>query len=74
MIERELRDALPRGARDVWDDLDPRGTVDFRAAVRHAIKSRSTSVEVRATPHGDTVSIETPRIEGNVRVSMIRLA
>lgn len=58
MIERELRDALPRGARDVWDDLDPRGVVDFRAAVRHAIKSRATSVEVRATPHGDTVSIE----------------
>ena len=58
VIERELRDALPRGARNVWDDLDPRGTVDFRATVRHAIKSRGTSVEVRATPHGDTMSIE----------------
>ena len=58
VIERELRDALPRGARNVWDDLDPRGTVDFRATVRHAIKSRGTSVEVRATPHGDSVSIE----------------
>ena len=58
MIERELRDALPRGARAVWDDLDPRGLVDFQATVRHAIKSRATSVEVRATPHGDSVSIE----------------
>lgn len=58
VIERELRDSLPRGARNVWDDLDPRGVVDFRATVRHAIRTRGTSVEVRATPHGDTVSIE----------------
>lgn len=57
-IERELRDALPAGARHVWDDLDPRGTLDFRATVRHAVKSRTTSVEVVATPHGDTASIE----------------
>jgi hypothetical protein len=58
VIERELRDALPRGARNVWDDLDPRGMVDFQATVRHAIRTRGTSVEVRATPHADTVSIE----------------
>lgn len=58
VIERELRDALPRGARNVWDDLDPRGMVDFQATVRHAIRTRGTSVEVRAAPHADTVSIE----------------
>lgn len=57
-IERELRDALPAGARHVWDDLDPRGTLDFRATVRHAVKSRATTVEVVASPHGDTASIE----------------
>ena len=58
VIDGELRDALPRGARHVWDDLDPRGAVDFRATVRHGIRARSTSVEVRATPHADSVSIE----------------
>jgi hypothetical protein len=58
VVERELRDALPRGARNVWDDLDPRGMVDFQATIRHAIRARGTTVEVRATPHGDTVSIE----------------
>jgi len=58
VIEPELRDALPPGARRVWDDLDPRGSADFRAIVKHAVKARTTSVEVRATPRGDSASIE----------------
>ncbi|MFM7250238.1 MAG: hypothetical protein ACKO5R_10090 [Planctomycetaceae bacterium] len=58
VLEPELRDALPASARRVWSDLDPRGSVDFRATVRHAVKARATSVEIRATPLGESVSIE----------------
>ncbi|MFM7034972.1 MAG: AsmA-like C-terminal region-containing protein [Planctomycetia bacterium] len=58
VLERELRDALPSGMRQIWDDLDPRGSADFSATVRHHVKPRQTSVEVEAIPHGQTVSIE----------------
>jgi hypothetical protein len=58
VLERELRDALPAGMRQVWDDLDPRGNADFSATVSHRIKVRRTTVAVEAIPHGDTVSIE----------------
>jgi hypothetical protein len=58
VLERELRDSLPPGMRQVWDDLDPRGNADFSATIRHQVKPRRTSVEVQAIPHGQTVSIE----------------
>jgi hypothetical protein len=58
VLERELRDALPPGMRRVWDDLEPRGNAEFTATVRHRVKPRKTDVELEATPHGQTVSIE----------------
>jgi len=58
VLERELRDALPAGVRRVWDDLDPRGSAEFTATVRHRVKDRDTTVELEARPQGDTVSIE----------------
>ncbi|MDA1041412.1 MAG: hypothetical protein O3A37_14150, partial [Planctomycetota bacterium] len=58
VLERELRDSLPPGMRQIWDDLDPRGNADFSATIRHQVKPRCTSVEVEAIPHGQTVSIE----------------
>jgi hypothetical protein len=58
VLERELRDALPAAMRQIWDDVDPRGNAEFAATVRHRVKARRTVVEVRATPQGDTVSIE----------------
>ena len=58
VLDRELRDAMPRGMRTVWDDLDPRGNVDFSATIRHAVKARKTVVELHATPREETVSIE----------------
>ncbi|NDC64423.1 MAG: hypothetical protein EBZ59_10685, partial [Planctomycetia bacterium] len=58
VLERELRDALPQGMRRIWDDVDPRGNAEFTATVRHRVKMRRTEVELEATPHGDTVSIE----------------
>ncbi len=58
VLERELRDSLPPGMRQIWDDLDPRGNADFSATIRHQVKLRRTSVEVQAIPHGQTVSIE----------------
>jgi hypothetical protein len=58
VLEPELRDALPPGMRRIWDDVDPRGTAEFTARVRHRVGERSTDVELEATPVGDTVSIE----------------
>ena len=58
VLERELRDALPAGVRQIWDDVDPRGNAEFAATVRHHVKARRTEVEIEATPQGDTVSIE----------------
>lgn len=58
VLERELRDSLPPGMRQIWDDLAPRGNTDFSATIRHQVKPRRTSVEVEAIPHGQTVSIE----------------
>ena len=58
VLERELRDALPPGVRRVWDDMDPRGSADFSATVRHRVRSRETAVDLEAQPQGDTVSIE----------------
>ncbi len=58
VLERELRDALPAGVRQIWDDVDPQGNAEFSATVRHHVKARRTEVEIEATPQGDTVSIE----------------
>jgi hypothetical protein len=58
VLEQELRDSLPSGMRRVWDDLDPRGSAEFTATVRHRVKARDTVVELEAAPQGDTVSIE----------------
>jgi hypothetical protein len=58
VLEPELRDALPPGMRRIWDDVDPRGTAEFTARVRHRVGERQTEVELEATPVGDTVSIE----------------
>jgi hypothetical protein len=58
VLEPELRDSLPEGMRQIWDDVDPRGNAEFTATVRHHVKLRRTEVELEATPQGDTVSIE----------------
>jgi hypothetical protein len=58
VLEPELRRALPLGVQRIWDDVDPRGNAEFSATVRHRIRGRRTSVELSATPVGDTVSIE----------------
>jgi hypothetical protein len=58
VLEPELRDALPPGMRRIWDDVDPRGTAEFSATVRHDVRARRTTVELEAMPQGDTVSIE----------------
>jgi len=58
VLEKELRDALPAGMRRIWDDVDPRGTAEFSATVRHDVRARRTTVELEAMPQGDTVSIE----------------
>jgi hypothetical protein len=58
VLDRELRDALPRGMARIWDDMDPRGNVEFAATVSHRVKERKTDVALQATPQGDSVSIE----------------
>ncbi len=58
VLEPELRDAMPPGMRQIWDDVAPRGTAEFTARVRHEVGKRHTEVELEARPCGDTVSIE----------------
>jgi hypothetical protein len=58
VLENELRDALPMGMRRIWDDIAPRGAIDLTAKVQHQVGARTTTVEVHADPHGETVSIE----------------
>ncbi|MFM7138598.1 MAG: AsmA-like C-terminal region-containing protein [Planctomycetota bacterium] len=58
VLEPELRDALPSGMCRIWDDVEPRGTAEFTARVRHRVGERRTEVELDATPVGETVSIE----------------
>jgi hypothetical protein len=58
VLEQELRDALPAGMRRIWDDVDPRGSADFQATIRHRVRARRTEVELEAAPQGDSVSIE----------------
>ena len=58
VLDPELRDALPSGVRRIWNDVDPQGTAEFTATVRHEVKQKRTTVELVATPEGDTVSIE----------------
>lgn len=57
-LEDELRDALPAAMRRVWNDISPRGLVDVTAVVRHRVGRPMPQVELEATPHGQTVSIE----------------
>jgi hypothetical protein len=58
VLENELRDALPVGMRPIWNDITPRGAIDLTAQVQHQVGTRTTTVEVHADPHGETVSIE----------------
>jgi len=58
VLDQELRDALPRTMVRIWDDIDPRGSAEFTATVRHQVKARKTDVALEAAPQGDTVSIE----------------
>lgn len=58
VLEPELRDALPPGMRQIWDEIAPRGSAEFSARIRHEVGTRRTEVELEATPRGDTVSIE----------------
>jgi hypothetical protein len=58
VLEPELRDALPPGMQRIWEDVDPRGTAEFTAVVRHRVKTHRTTVELEATPEGESVSIE----------------
>lgn len=58
VLEPEIRDALPSAMQRIWEDVDPRGTAEFTAVVRHHVASRRTTVELEARPEGESVSIE----------------
>lgn len=57
-LEEELRDALNPAARQLWNDLKPRGAVNLEAEVRYAPEDRRTRLWVRAQPVDDTVTVE----------------
>jgi hypothetical protein len=58
LLQDELRDALPPGAKQLWNDLKPRGIVNLDTEVRYLSNERQPRIWVRAEPLEDTVSIE----------------
>lgn len=58
-LEEELRDALPPKVQKVWNDLNPRGSLELKhAGVRYHSATRKPQITVKVEPRGETVSIE----------------
>ncbi|HEX4129864.1 MAG TPA: hypothetical protein VHZ24_07460 [Pirellulales bacterium] len=58
LLEDELREALSPGAKQLWQDLKPRGTINLETHVRFEPGDREARLWVRAEPVGESVSIE----------------
>ncbi|MBN1395545.1 MAG: AsmA-like C-terminal domain-containing protein [Pirellulales bacterium] len=61
-LEEELRDALSPHLKQIWLDMQPRGTVDLTAEVRYLAERQQFSVGVRAEPQPQSTSIEPMRL------------
>lgn len=57
-LEPELRDALRPNHRRLWDNLQPKGTVNLVVDVRYQVPTKQRSVALRAEPQGDTTSLK----------------
>ncbi len=60
-LEGELRDALTPSVRSLWEDLRPRGAIDFSAEIRYLVEKRHLSVSTRIRPQADVTSIDPVR-------------
>ena len=60
-LEEELRDALNPSFRQVWNDMQPRGTVDLTADVRYLAETKKFSVAVHVEPQPNSTSVEPVR-------------
>ncbi|HEX3725418.1 MAG TPA: hypothetical protein VHV08_04215, partial [Pirellulales bacterium] len=57
-LETELRDALPRDRQELWSWLEPYGSINFDAVVRHQ-SGREPAVDLDVQPRGDGNSLRT---------------
>lgn len=57
-LDDELRDALLPNIRGIWNELRPRGAIDFSADVRFVPEDHRVAIALRAEPRGDNTSIE----------------
>jgi hypothetical protein len=60
-LEEELREALPPGVQQVWNDLRPRGSVNLGVDVHYVTGATKPAIGVTIEPAGDAVSIEPTR-------------
>ncbi|NLE38494.1 MAG: hypothetical protein GX621_10765 [Pirellulaceae bacterium] len=59
--DNELRGALKPSMQQAWDNLDPRGMIDFETDVTWQVGSRTPHLVVIAWPHRENTSIK-PRM------------
>ncbi|MBX7071554.1 MAG: hypothetical protein K1X71_00290 [Pirellulales bacterium] len=57
-LEQELRNALPLHSQRLWDNLQPRGSVQLATDIRYQIDTKQLAIGVSALPVAETVSIQ----------------
>jgi hypothetical protein len=74
-MDDQLRDALPRGAQQAWNELQPHGRVNFAAHVVHETGQVKPAIEVTLEPCERSVSIQPlafpyrlEQVEGDARL------
>ncbi len=61
LLDEELRDALKPSMRKAWNDLEPRGVVDFESKINWLVGPKTLDLVVEARPQPETTSIK-PRM------------
>ncbi len=57
-LEEELRDALQPGMQQVWNNLQPQGSVDLEVEIEHLSGQDRFAVSLRAEPRSENASIK----------------
>jgi len=57
-LEEELRDALQPGMQQVWNNLQPQGSVDLGVEITHLSGQNRFAVSLRAEPRSENASIK----------------
>lgn len=57
-LEEELRDALQPGMQQVWNNIQPQGSVDLGVEISHLASQNRFAVSLRAEPRSENASIK----------------